>query len=200
MAGFPSNGGGLLIRRWAERGTGDPDYEQLLVPLGPRPVRMAGSPATGEALVSNGALGMDVIRLSAGEGFAPHTYPSDHLLIVVGGAGTITLGGLVQPTQAGEVYLVPGAVPHAVGAITAHVILAVGSPHTALDHPERMQLVAYQAVTAELGNLHCLVCDRQSRHPARLHDVGCPHCPCGACVGTGAEATRNGALPTGVER
>lgn len=170
----------LRIVRWAsDLGI---NGEQLLgVALGARPTSVAQSNATGEALVSNGLLGADVIRLAAGDGFVPHTHPGDHLLLVLGGQGTITYGGTVYPTRAGEIYMVEGQVPHAVGAITDHVILAVGSPHRPVDASDRMALVDYEAVVADLGDLHCLICDARARRPSRLHDTGCPHCPCREC-------------------
>ena len=155
--------------------------EILSIDMGPRPVPMPNSRATGQPLVSNGLLGADVIRLAAGDGFAPHTHPGDHFLIVIGGEGTITYDGQIVPTRAGEIYLIEGAVPHAVGAITDHVLLAVGSPHRPVDAPDRMRPLEYLAVTTELGRLHCLICDRVTVYPERPHDVGCPHCPCVAC-------------------
>ncbi len=170
----------LRIVRWASD-LGMNDEQVLGVALGARPASVAQSNATGEGLVSNGLLGADVIRLAAGDGFVPHTHPGDHLLLVLGGQGTITYGGTVYPTRAGEIYMVEGQVPHAVGAITDHVILAVGSPHRPVDAGDRMTLVDYEAVVADLGDLHCLICDTCARFPARLHDTGCPHCPCGEC-------------------
>jgi hypothetical protein len=77
--------------------------------------------------------------------------------------------------------MVEGAVPHAVGAITDHVILAVGAPHKAVDSTERMTPVDYEAVTAEIETLHCLICDIEATCPERVHDYGCPHCPCADC-------------------
>lgn len=176
---------GLTIVRWAtDAGV---DGAQLLgIALGERPIPVPGSTATGEALVGNGNLGADIIRLAAGQGFAPHTHAGDHLIIVVGGQGTITYGGSVYPTRAGEIFLIAGNIPHAVGAITDHVILAIGSPHGAVDAPDRMTPAAYQAILTELDELRCAVCQVVARLPQRLHDVGCPHCPCGACHDRGA--------------
>lgn len=172
----------LLMQTWATRLRLSGAAETLQIDCGPRSTPMAHSVATGEGLVSNGHVGVDVIRLAAGTGFAPHTHPGDHLLIVIGGEGTVTYGGYIYPTQAGQVYLVPGAEPHAVGAVTDHVILAVGAPHKAVESPDRMALVAYQAILASFGDLHCLLCAQCVTFPARLHDQGCPHCPCPACV------------------
>ena len=170
----------LAIGVWA-RDLGIDGAQLLGVDLGERPTAMAHSTATGEALVSNGSLGVDVIRLAAGEGFVPHTHPGDHILVVVGGQGTITYGGRIYPSRAGEIYFVPGKVPHAVGAITDHVILAIGAPHRPVDSPDRLTVVAYDAITATMDEIHCLICDIRSRSPQRLHDDGCPHCPCENC-------------------
>jgi quercetin dioxygenase-like cupin family protein len=172
--------GELRIVRWADD-LGIAGEQLLGIDLGARPVGVAHSNATGEGLVSNGLLGADVIRLAAGDGFVPHTHPGDHLLVVVGGRGTITCGGKIYPTRAGEIYMVEGEVPHAVGAITDHVILAVGSPHRPVDAPDRMAPVGYDAITADVDDLHCLICDLHARYPRRLHEVGCPHCPCCEC-------------------
>lgn len=174
----------LRIVEWASRGdpAGNTKVDSLLVSLQPRPAAMHGSPATGQGLVTNGKLGADIIRVPAGKGFAPHTHPGDHLLIIIGGLGTITYDGKIYPTRAGQIYMIEGAVPHAVGAITDHVILAVGCPHRAVDSEDRMALVEYQSVTAALGNLHCLLCDKNAVFRSRLHDLGCRHCPCPDCV------------------
>jgi quercetin dioxygenase-like cupin family protein len=183
---IPGNGlppGSLDIVEWAEASS-DLDSTNLRVGHFARPVSMHGADgATGEALVSNGAIGADVIRVAAGKGFAPHTHPGHHLLIVIAGKGTITYDGVVYPTRAGQIYLVEGLVPHAVGAITDHVILAAGSPHKAVDAVDRMALVDYEEVVSEIGDLHCLICDIVAPAPTRLHDVQCPHCPCPECVG-----------------
>ncbi len=166
----------------------------VLVDLMPGPTQMLHSTATGLGLVTNGDLGVDLIRLRAGEGFVPHTHPGDHILIVVGGLGTITFDGCVYPTEPGNVYMVGGAVPHAVGARTAHAILAVGAPHRAVDDPDRMAPIEYQAVVSEsVGDMTCLACAAgehggspiTATFPTLLHQIGCTHCPCFHCVSTG---------------
>jgi quercetin dioxygenase-like cupin family protein len=156
--------------------------DQLLgVDLSARPTPVAHSHATGEALVSNGLLGADIIRLAAGEGFVPHTHSGDHLLIVIGGKGTITCGGQILPTRAGDIFMIEGQIPHAVGAITDHVILAVGSPHRPIESADRMTEVDYEEIATEIHTLHCLICDLRAQAPDRLHHCGCPHCPCLEC-------------------
>lgn len=178
----------LSLVRWADAVIG-PASTSVHVPHGERPVAMHGARATGLGLVSNGLIGADVIRLPAGAGFPPHTHPGHHVLVVLGGRGTITYNGRVHPTEAGQIYLVEGAVSHAVGAITDHVILAVGAPHMPVDSDRRMSVTVYQEVLSPIGNLHCLICDLKSHHPAYLHDRGCSHCPCAACAQADASTT-----------
>ncbi|MFE0045190.1 cupin domain-containing protein [Streptomyces albireticuli] len=178
----------LSIVRWADATIGD-TATSLHIPHGERPVPMHGAAASGLGLVSNGTIGADIIRLPAGAGFPPHTHPGHHVLAVLGGEGTITYNGRVHRTGAGEIYLVEGAVSHAVGAITDHVILAIGAPHMPVDSDRRMEVVAYEEVLSEIGGLHCLICDSKSQPPDYLHDVGCAHCPCQSCAR--AERTRH---------
>ena len=189
-ANYQNPDGSLHIVNWADPLTSNGKTERtrqvLAVSLGPRPTRMAHSTATGRGLLSNGLMGVDLIRLGAGESFVPHTHPGDHLLIVVGGEGTITVNGTIYPTVAGQVYMVEGRVPHAVGAITAHVILAVGSPHKAVDDESRMTPVEYQDVLAEYADgMRCLICEVSSPASAPIHEAGCKHCPCPMCTTTG---------------
>jgi len=182
IATFLKEDGTLNIKSWATAAGSDSGKQLLAVSLAERPSKMAHSSATGEGLVSNGFLGADMIRLKAGQGFVPHTHPGDHLLVVVGGEGTITYNGSIYPTHAGQILMIDGQVPHAVGAITDHVILAVGAPHRPVDAEDRMKPVEYQEVTANIDELHCLICDLQSKLPDKLHEAGCPHCPCYDCV------------------
>ncbi len=173
----------LRIAQWAYASIG-PDGTSLFVPHDERPVAVHGADATGMELVTAGVVGADILRLPAGAGFPVHIHVGHHVLIVLGGRGTITYGGKVFPTQAGQVYLVEGDVPHAVGAITDHVILAVGAPHKPIDSTSRMRVVDYVEVLSTLGDLTCLLCGVASRAPRCLHDVSCPHCPCADCCKT----------------
>ncbi|WP_067798825.1 cupin domain-containing protein [Actinomadura formosensis] len=173
----------LAILSWADGDIGA-DLTRLSIPHDERAVKMVGAVnATGQALVSNGTIGADVIRLAAGAGFAPHTHPGHHVLAVIGGVGTITYGGRVYRTEAGQIFLIEGSVPHAVGAISDHLILAVGAPHKRVDSAERMDLVPYTEVLAPEGDLDCTICGVSARLPERLHTLRCVHCPCAACVG-----------------
>ena len=176
---FVDADGNLRIARFARDAGCDKskNEQELRVCLSSREVEMHGALATGIPLTSNNHLGADVIRLAAGDGFEPHTHPGDHLIVVLGGEGTVTYAGKIYPTYAGQIYLIEGNVPHAVGAITDHVIMAIGSPHKAVDAPDRMELVDYEAVTTEIRELYCLICDKKAIHPQTLAELGCEHCP-----------------------
>lgn len=187
MSPLRSRAESLQIVDWAIATCGL-DETEVAVSHAPRPTRMHGTRATGAALVTNGQLGADLIRVPAGGGFSPHTHPGDHILIIVGGEGTITYAGYVYPTTAGQIYMIDGRVPHAVGAITDHVIIAVGSPHRAIDALDRMKLVEYESVVAPDGEFSCLICGRMAVTPDYLHDAGCSHCPCELCVNGGDPA------------
>lgn len=172
---------GLDIARWATATATRDAGQWLRVSTAPRPSGMDSSPATGEALVSNGHLGADIIRLAAGERFHPHTHPGDHLLVVLAGEGTVTYGGTVHSTRAGDIYLVEGGVPHAVGAVTDHVILAVGSPHRPVDSPDRQTVTSAEALSGPARQLACQLCAVAAFAPERLCDRGCIHCSCERC-------------------
>ncbi len=171
----------LEIKQWAENLGIKNGLQQLAISLKQRPHKMAHSKATGEGLATNGDLGIDAIQLNAGDKFVPHTHPGDHILIIVGGKGTITYNGNVFPTQAGELYMIDGNVPHGVGAITDHVILAVGSPHKPVDAPDRMKPVAYKSIISKIGDMRCLICKIEAKYPEMLHEKNCKHCPCDTC-------------------
>jgi quercetin dioxygenase-like cupin family protein len=98
-----------------------------------------GAPAVGLPLVTNGKLGADILHVPAHGKFPVHCHPGDHLLLCLEGEGTISIGERTYEVHPGDLYLVPGAVPHAVGAGSAdHILVAIGSPHKPVDSPERM--------------------------------------------------------------
>lgn len=168
----------LLICDWAADAGVDGVTQQLNVDLTPGPIRVAKTrAATGRSLVTNGRLGADLLHVPAGEGFPPHTHPGDHLLFVLSGRGTITVNGMIIQTSAGQVYLVEGAVPHAVGAITDHVILAVGAPHRRLESPGRQVLTAYSALLTPPGTITCVICGVCAQSDGELTALDCPHSP-----------------------
>ena len=169
--------GSLRLARWAEAIS---DHE-FRVSTEERPRIIEATKASGEGLISNGHLGADIIRCASGGGFAPHTHVGDHLLFVIAGEGTITYNGRIYPTHPGQVYLVEGAVPHAVGAITDHVLLSVGAPHRAVDAGDRQAPKEYESILADFAYLRCDICGLEAEFPSRLADLGCPHCPSRFC-------------------
>lgn len=173
----------LHIATWAKNSIGagrtelHVDHDELTVPM------HGTAAASGRELATNGEIGADLIRLPAGQGFVPHTHPGHHVLTVVAGVGTITYGGRIHETQAGQTFLIEGEVPHAVGAITDHLIVAVGAPHKRIDSTDRMTPVPYEEIIADGAELTCMICDKTAGAPRYLHSADCPHCPCRECAG-----------------
>ena len=98
--------------------------------------------AHGIPLLTNGGLGVDLLHVPAHSRFPLHHHPGHHLLYVLKGQGTFTLDGTVYATAPGDLMMIEGSVPHAVGAsFEDHVLLAFGSPHTPLDSPRRMTVI-----------------------------------------------------------
>lgn len=111
---------------------------------GPKPsTPVHGAPAFGRGLHTNGHLGADMLFVPPNGRFPLHTHPGDHLLLVVRGVGSVTVGGVEHPTHPGDLYMVDGGVEHAVGAGPGgQWLIAIGAPHKAVDDPARMSLVA----------------------------------------------------------
>jgi quercetin dioxygenase-like cupin family protein len=109
---------------------------------GKLPIKIPGVDAHGESLFSNGKLGVDMIQLAPHQAFPLHTHPADHLLFIVAGEGTVTVGAQVYQTRPGDLYMIHGTVEHAVGAgAEGQYLLSFGAPHYHLDHPERMKII-----------------------------------------------------------
>jgi quercetin dioxygenase-like cupin family protein len=113
-------------------------------------VDVHGAPARGFGMHTNGHLGADLLHVKAGDQFPVHTHPGDHLLLCLAGRGTITVDQVTYDIIPGDLYMVNGLIPHAVGAITNHVILAIGAPHKAVDSPERMAFVDWAGHAVEV--------------------------------------------------
>lgn len=89
-----------------------------------------------------GAMGGDLLDLPAHCRFPLHVHPGHHILLCLRGTGTFTVGGVVHDVVPGDLMMVEGDVPHAVGAgPDGHVLMAIGAPHKPLDSEERMRLV-----------------------------------------------------------
>lgn len=101
-------------------------------------------PAWGEKLLTNTAVGADMLVLPPHARFPVHIHPGHHLLLVVAGTPTFSLDGVVHDTPEGTLMMVEGGIPHAVGAGTSGaVIVAFGSPHSELDSEHRMTVVEW---------------------------------------------------------
>lgn len=95
--------------------------------------------AFGTKIMTNGELGVDLLNVPPHSRFPLHTHPGHHLLFILQGTGTLTLDGTAHPTSPGDLLMVEGEIPHAVGTgPEGQGILAFGSPHTPLDSPQRM--------------------------------------------------------------
>lgn len=86
-----------------------------------------------------GAMGVDLIEMDPNTSFPLHTHPGAHVLFILEGEGTVTIGGVAHPTRPGDCYFVPGQTPHAVSALQRHRFIAVGFPHRQLLDPGRME-------------------------------------------------------------
>lgn len=108
-------------------------------------------PAHGLKLFTNFALGADLLVVPPGTGFPVHVHPGHHLLLCMSGVGTFSLAGHTHAVEPGELHMVEGNVPHAVGNPTddVHVLLAIGAPPKELDAEDRMVLTDWQGLTVE---------------------------------------------------
>lgn len=184
--GFPASRAlgnkAVTICRWAlDRGSED-GCQMLEVGMGPRPVKVPKTrAATGLPVLTNGFLGADILHIPAGEGFAPHSHPGDHLLFVLAGSGTITASGEILETAPGQAYMVGGSFTHAVGGITDHVLLAIGASHHTLDSLERQELRPPAELLAADGTMTCRICDVTATGVDGFAATGCPHTPLRFC-------------------
>ncbi|ONK13228.1 cupin domain-containing protein [Streptomyces sp. MP131-18] len=126
-----------------------------------------GADATFTPLHTNGALGADMLRVAPGDAFPVHTHPGDHLLLCVKGTGTISVGGTTYTVGPGDLYMVPGTVPHAVGAAEndEHILLAIGAPHFPVDSPERLMYTDWQGNPLTEAYFHQDDVSEGRRHP-----------------------------------
>lgn len=168
----------VVLCDWAQDGGTHEMKQRIEVDMLPGSTKIAKTQAsTGRPLLSNGFLGADLIHVPAGEGFAPHTHQGDHMLFVVGGRGTITANGEILETRTGQVYMVDGLQPHAVGAISDHVLLSVGIAHKALDSENRQTLTPFSDLLTAEGVITCRICGITADSRAGLTGRGCSHAP-----------------------
>ncbi|MBA9005973.1 cupin domain-containing protein [Thermomonospora cellulosilytica] len=114
-------------------------------------VPVHGADALGLALHTNGHLGADLLKVPPHARFPIHVHPGDHLLLCLEGEGTISIDERTYQVRPGDIYMVPGQVPHAVGAGEAgHTLLAIGAPHKPVDSPERMSFTDWAGTVSDL--------------------------------------------------
>lgn len=115
-------------------------------------------PAYGEKLLSNGTIGVDMLVVPPGAGFPVHVHAGHHLLLCISGPGTFSLAGQVHTVDVGDLSMIEGNVPHAVGNPNAqpHVLLAIGCPPRELDAEDRMTVTDWdgEPVLVEAGHQH----------------------------------------------
>ena len=149
---------------------------------------MPGSRCYGQTAFSlGGVIGADLIDLPEWTGFPVHTHPGHHVLLVLEGLGSLASATGIHLTRPGDLLLIPGDEPHAVGG-GAHGqrILAIGAPHRVTADPLRMTAVSPP------WELACHIDALQPPPGQPLHTVDCLHCPCPECTSelasAGAEA------------
>lgn len=107
-------------------------------------VDVHGVEARGVPIFTNGTLGADLLYVPAGKSFPLHVHPGHHLLLCVGGLGTITFDGKVKQVRQGDLYMIEATIPHAVGSDPdgpGHWLISFGSPHKRVDAHDRMEEV-----------------------------------------------------------
>lgn len=132
------------------------DSSGTLLPLykGSQPIRMHLSQGTARQLLFDTScekpFGLDQIRFAPSEGVAMHTHPGSHILLCIGGKGTLEMkhslaDNLILETvnlEAGIAYLVPSLVPHSVYAKedSELLLLVIGNDHRRADATDRLNI------------------------------------------------------------
>jgi quercetin dioxygenase-like cupin family protein len=104
---------------------------------------VVGQPGAQALLDSGEPIGVDSICMQPGTAFELHTHPGAHILVVTGGAGSISVDGVEHAIREGDTVFVPADYAHGVraDATTGVLFLAFGFPHRAVSAPDRMRLV-----------------------------------------------------------
>lgn len=127
----------------------------------------------------DGVLGSDVLWVPPSHSFPVHVHPGHHLLLCMAGEGSISVAGETYIVHPGDLYMVPGDIPHAVGATEAgHMLLSIGSPHKPVDSPERMVPTDWNGTRVMVpvhadGGPMCF-CGVGEQRPAEDHRPPCP--------------------------
>lgn len=90
---------------------------------------------------ANIPMGIDLLDMESGTQFPLHTHPGAHILFILEGQGTVTIGDHVYTTRPGDCFFIPGGLQHGVGAPQHHQFLSIGFPHKSLEDPSRMDIV-----------------------------------------------------------
>lgn len=70
-----------------------------------------------KTLAQNNAVSITLFAFSKGEEISTHSSSGDAMVQVLEGAGRFTVGGKARFCRAGDVLIMPAAVPHAVYAV-----------------------------------------------------------------------------------
>lgn len=116
-------------------------YDAQWIPLLPAIRGKSGVAGFPAGMDIDEPMGIDLIDMDAHSAFPLHTHPGSHILFILEGKGTVTIGDNVYETKPGDCYFVPADVAHGVGAIEHHQLLSIGFPHKKLDDPARMNIV-----------------------------------------------------------
>ncbi|HET8846978.1 MAG TPA: cupin domain-containing protein [Ktedonobacteraceae bacterium] len=110
-------------------------------------------------------MGIDLIDMDPNTKFPLHTHPGSHILFVIEGKGTVTIGETTYITRPGDCYFVPAELTHGVGATEHHQILSIGFPHKSLNDPERMNIVdkEYQQQESIFASIYSSEIDKDKR-------------------------------------
>lgn len=94
------------------------------------------------------AIGLDEISMAPGSRFDLHEHEGDHILYVLEGRGSISIGGDRYEMSAGDSVFVPAECAHGVSTVEGFAgtfrFLAFGVPHHPLEGDSRMKLVRLQ--------------------------------------------------------
>ena len=124
-------------------------YEAEWVPLLPGIRGRSGVCGLPPGLDVQDNMGIDLLDMEPNTSFPLHIHPGAHILFILEGKGTVTIGDQVHITRPGDCYFIPGELEHGVGAIEHHQLLSIGFPHKALDDPARMDIVDTEYLTEQ---------------------------------------------------
>lgn len=119
-------------------------YDASWVPILPGIRGRSGVCGIPPGLDVHANMGIDLMDMEPASQFPLHTHPGGHILFILEGEGTVTIGEHIYLTRPGDCFFIPGGLQHGVGAIQQHRFLAIGFPHKSLQDPTRMDIVDSQ--------------------------------------------------------